>query len=68
MNPLKQADKILRLPVVQNRTGKSRSSIYLDILNGRFPKSIRLGKRSIGWLESEIDEWIQQRIKDSRGR
>lgn len=53
------AMKVLRLPVVKNRTGMSRSSIYAAIADGNFPKQIKLGSRAVGWLESEIDNWIK---------
>lgn len=58
--------KILRLPDVKEKTGCSRSMIYFLISEGKFPRAITLSKRSVGWLESEIDEWIQQRIEKSR--
>lgn len=32
----------------------------------KFPKTISLGKRSVGWVESEINDWIQDRIDESR--
>lgn len=57
---------ILRLPAVMERTGLSRSAIYLRVNQGRFPKSIPLGGRAIGWLEAEIDQWINQQIEQSR--
>lgn len=57
---------ILRLPEVIKITGLSRSSVLLYISEGTFPTNIKLGARSVGWLESEIDEWIQQRIDLSR--
>lgn len=57
---------ILRLPTVIKRTGLSRSSIYLRIVNGQFPKSISLGGRAVGWIEEEVDEWIVSKIEDSR--
>lgn len=59
-------ERILRLTDVKARTGLSRSSIYLNISKGQFPKHISLGARSVGWLESEIDAWIQSRIQSSR--
>ncbi len=58
--------RILRLPLVRERTGLSRSSIYLRISEGRFPKPISLGERAVGWLESEITEWLNRRIEASR--
>ena len=58
--------RILRLPSVRERTGLSRSSIYLRISEGRFPKPVSLGERAVGWLESEITEWLNRRIEASR--
>lgn len=49
---------IQRLTVVKARTGLSRSTIYLRITQGRFPRPVRLGKRAVGWLESDISAWI----------
>ena len=57
---------ILRLPAVKVRTGLSRSSIYLRISEGRFPKSVSLGGRAVGWIESEINVWLNQQIDNSR--
>jgi len=56
------AMRFLRLPDVKNRTALSRSSIYAKIKHGIFPKHINLGPRSVGWLESEVNEWIAARI------
>ena len=56
---------ILRLPTVQNRTGLSRSTIYFQISEGRFPKPISLGIRAVGWLESDVDAWLAGRIEES---
>ena len=63
-NPREPA--ILRRPQVQQRTGLSRSTLYQYIKDGEFPKSIALGPRSVGWLESEISDWIAERVKISR--
>ena len=57
---------ILRLPAVKARTGLSRSTIYLRISEGRFPKAISLGGRAVGWIETEIDDWLNQQIDNSR--
>lgn len=53
--------RILRLPAVQEVTGKSRSGIYSDIATGRFPAPIRLGRRAIGWRIEDIETWIASR-------
>jgi prophage regulatory protein len=60
------AVQILRRPMVQSRTGLSRSAIYLKIAEGTFPKPISLGARAVGWLDAEVEEWLSDRIKLSR--
>lgn len=62
------ATVILRLPTVKARTGLSRSTIYLRVAQGAFPKPIPLGGRAVGWVEKEIDDWLQQQIAVTRGR
>ncbi len=57
---------ILRLPQVMARTGLSRSTIYLRISKGQFPRPISLGGRAVGWIEEEIDRWLEEQIKASR--
>jgi prophage regulatory protein len=57
---------ILRLPAVKVRTGLSRSTIYLRISEGSFPKPVSLGSRAVGWLESEVNDWLNQQIAASR--
>ena len=63
---LNTPSRILRLPAVRARTGLARSTIYLAISEGRFPRPISLGERAVGWLESEINEWLNRRIEASR--
>ena len=58
--------RILRLENVKTRTGLSRSSIYALIKEKRFPGNISLGARSVGWVESEIESWIESRVQASR--
>ncbi|MGH7057005.1 MAG: helix-turn-helix transcriptional regulator [Acetobacteraceae bacterium] len=60
------ATAILRLPAVKARTGLSRSAIYLRRAQGSFPSPVSLGGRSVGWLESEIEQWLERRIAASR--
>ena len=59
-------NSIIRLKDAIKKTGVSRSSIYLYSNAGTFPKPIKLGERSIGFVESEIDDWIEQKIAESR--
>ena len=58
--------KILRLPNVLDRTGLSRSSVYLRVTEGRFPRPVSLGARAVGWIETEVEEWIARQIEVSR--
>jgi prophage regulatory protein len=57
---------ILRLPQVKSSTGLSRSTIYLRISEGSFPKPISLGARAVGWIDSEIQTWIEHQLTESR--
>jgi prophage regulatory protein len=64
--------KILRLKQLQMRIQQSRSTIY-DRLNpksprfdSKFPRPIKLSASSIGWIETEVDEWLLGRIAISR--
>lgn len=57
---------ILRLPAVKARTALSRSTIYLRVSQNQFPKPISLGARAVGWIEAEIEAWVQARIDQSR--
>jgi prophage regulatory protein len=61
------ANAVLRLPLVKARTGLSRSTIYLRIAEGSFPKPVSLGARAVGWLEAEIEQWLSSRVEESRG-
>lgn len=60
------ANAVLRLPLVKARTGLSRSTIYLRIAEGTFPKLVSLGARAVGWLESDIEQWLTSRLEESR--
>lgn len=60
------ANVIIRLPDVTKKTGLPRSSIYLALREGTFPRPIKISERSIGFVESEIDEWVDKRIAESR--
>ena len=53
------SSKVLRLLVVMDHTGLSRSTIYLKVSQGTFPKPVSLGVRAIGWSEISITAWIE---------
>lgn len=66
-NTIQKSYIILRRKQVESRTGLSRSTIYARIVEGSFPRPINLGgSRAVGWLESEINDWVQARVEQSR--
>ena len=56
------ANTILRLPIVKALTGLSRSTIYLRISEGRFPRPVSLGGRTVGWPEHEVEALNSARV------
>ncbi|WP_283189852.1 AlpA family transcriptional regulator [Pseudomonas sp. PMCC200344] len=54
--------RILRLPEVQIRIGFKRAHIYNLISQGRFPKSVQLGPRAVGWDSFAVEKWVEDRI------
>lgn len=59
--------QVLRLPQVCKVTGLCRSMIYRLEAERRFPSRIKIGLRAVGWIESEVQEWLAIRIERSRG-
>lgn len=58
---------IIHLPEVCRRVGLARSTVWARISQGTFPEPVKLGPKRVGWVEAEIDAWIQARI-DERDR
>jgi prophage regulatory protein len=56
-------ERILRLPEVMKNSGLSRSSVYNQIRDGFFPRPVLLGKRAVGWRESEVAAMISARVR-----
>ena len=54
--------RFIRLKEVMETTGLSRSCIYKYIEGGNFPRNVPLGGRAVGWVESEVQEWINSRV------
>lgn len=52
-------DRILRIKVVLDRTGLSRSTLYRKIQNGTFPRQVRINIRCAGWRESAVNAWMR---------
>ena len=56
--------KLLKLYEVIDRTKVCRARIYQLMELNEFPKSVKLGQRSVAWVESEVDAWIEKRIQE----
>ena len=62
---MKKNNRFLKLKQVMSITGIGRSTIYFWMKQSLFPASIKLGERSIGWLEADIEGWMDERIAES---
>ena len=54
--------RLIKLKEVIEKTSLGRSTIYEFMTKGTFPKQVSLGVKSVAWLESEVDDWIMERI------
>lgn len=59
-----ETKRILRLSGVKAKTGLGHDTIYRGAREGWFPKPIKLTPRASGWIEAEIDAWIEQRAAE----
>jgi prophage regulatory protein len=64
MTPESVPPRFLRLPVVIDRTGLQRDSVYRLVRVGKFPSPVKISDRASGWLESEITGWIEARAAE----
>ena len=60
-------NRILRRPLVESTTGLGRSTIYKKVKEGTFPKPVPISGGAVGWLASEIEEWLAARIAERDG-
>lgn len=58
-------ERLCRLPEVEALTGCKKSTIYLMLRQGRFPKPVRLSARMVAWPESAVVAWVRERIAES---
>ena len=63
-----RGQRLIRRPEVEDRVGLITATIYRLMRRGQFPKPIEIhGPQCVGWIESEIDEWIAAKIEAARG-
>ena len=53
------------MPEVEALTGCKKSTIYVMVNDGSFPKSIHLSPRHIAWSENAVLQWVQDRINNA---
>jgi len=58
---MEKSDRVLRKPELLGRLQLSDATVWRLERAGRFPQRIQLGGNSVGWFESEINEWLEQR-------
>jgi len=56
--------RLIKLKEVMAKTSLGHSSIYKFISEGTFPKQVSLGAKSVAWVESEVDDWIKEKIEE----
>lgn len=56
--------RIMRLDEVVHVSGLCKSAVYQLMSEMKFPRSVSLGGRSVGWVSTEIDEWIRDKIEE----
>ena len=54
--------RLIRRKEVQSKTGLGASSIYAMMQQGTFPKAVSISERRVAWIESDVDQWISERI------
>lgn len=63
-----QSRTLIRLPRVERITGRGRSQIYRGVVDGTFPRPVRIGARAVAWIEAEVQQWINDRIAERDAR
>lgn len=60
--------KLLRISEVANKTTLAKSTLWLKIARGQFPKPIKLSPAISVWKESDVDEWIESFCSNSSNK
>lgn len=60
-----QQERLIRITEVEDTVGLTKGAIYGRIRRGEFPSPVRVGDRAVRWLESEIQSWIADRVREA---
>ena len=61
-----KTERLLRWPSVSQRVGICRSHAESLVREGKFPRPIKLSERVSAWVESDISDWIDERISQNK--
>lgn len=56
--------RFLKLKEVMEKSALSRSAIYRKMNDGEFPQSVSLGDRAVAWVESEVQDWVIDKVAE----
>ncbi len=57
------AKELWRLPKVLETTGIKKSTLYIQVANGEFPKPVSITRRTVAWDSSKVQAWINAKIQ-----
>lgn len=60
--PQVKRDRLLRLPATEEVSGLKKSTIYMLMKRGEFPRCVQVTSRCVAWSESSVLQWVQDRI------
>lgn len=60
--PAVRRDRLLRIPEVEQTSGLKKTTIYLLMKRGEFPRGVQITPRCVAWPESAVLQWVQDRI------
>lgn len=66
--PQVRRDRLLRMPDVETATGLKKSTLYLLMKRGEFPRCVQVTARCVAWQESAVLQWVQDRIASASGQ
>lgn len=55
--------RMIKLHAVISKVGLSKPTIYSRIREGKFPRPVKLGPKSVAWVEYEIDSWLTEKMQ-----
>lgn len=58
--------EFIKIAEVRKMTGLSTSTIYERMMDGSFPRQVKLGPRAVAWVKSDVQAWIKERIGSAR--